>query len=1413
MKQHRLFAICLMLLCMMLALSGCAQKEETPTAENNYRQAIASLQEGKYQQAAAAFSALGHYYDASEYALYCQALLSAAEGDYEQAAATFLLMDDFLDSRYLSIYYGAKALESEKEYELAQAQYMTIAQFRDAKARADQMPGLVLQRDYEYALSLEKNSQYARAISAYEELDGYQDSLKRIEDIRELLNQQAYAAADAQEKQGELESARAAFQYLGSYSDAKARADALTEMILARDYAAAEALQEEGDLENAYYAFIALEDYQDSADRALNCIYLQGKLWDESGDWKNALSLFTELGDYKDSQDCAAAVQYKIWDAAYEEACALLQNDDLIAAFDAFTALSGHRDAAEKAASIQEEAAYRKAFILANEGSCAQAKKTYLSISNYKDSSEKARLLGICDLSAENKKLSSGVIGFKLEDKWGLINLNENWDIAPTWNSISAFDQNGLAIAKTASGATLINSRGQEVLSGSWQNILLGQNGYYSALSATSSNNAYSFALISPQGKVLSDNWLRLGSSYNSSPGSKYNSAYLNAPSFTNGTIIAQNKFKTWQLLDLEGNAIDFISQGSRFNNVQSISYYSLNSPSDAVKVENQRVHWLFDLAGNPLNETGFREIGTPKNGYIRVIGWTNGLVGFLRQEDAQIAIVPQYEDARDFENGYAAVQVDGLWGFIDENNVPVIAPQYSAVHSFENDLCLVQNPSLGWQVIDRQGNLVYFKENAYAAASSLDEAGKYEEAIRAFEMLQGYSDSADRAVQAREKINTQVYASAEALEQEGKLLEAAGVFDWLGDYADSANRAANARETYYADTYASAKAQEDAGRLEEAIAIFLTLGDYNASAQHAADLREQINQGICRLAADLEAEGHFEDAIDTLNQIPEYEGVAARILQLEEKILQRDYQRAVDLENEGRFEEAIEALRLIPQYEGVDARILQVEEKILQRDYQRAADLEAEGQYAAAHDAFIALGEYSDSAQRAAAVVEMAAEQQRAMKYQAAIDAEDNGDYYFAQAYYTELGNYKDCMDRLAALEEKIRERNYENAIANLNAEKFSDAADTFMALGNYKDSASLLMQAQTGLIYQAALEDALNGNMKAAYETFVALGDYKDSAAKAEVVGNLSRSDTTKQIATGVLIFEFHDLWGIANLNTNVITPAKYTTITYDQSARYSQLGLLKVFISGGSRERYSWSCNMYDTYGYIDMNGKEVIPSIFFSVSDFSKDDLCTVALLRYEKYSSYSSYFYHRYYFSLMDANGKKITSSPWRTLGNSKNDSWNSYDSAASWDNSYCKIAVPSFSNGRMMVQSTSGSWGFIDESGKALGAAIWKSIGEFSSDGMAMVQDGSTGKYGFINEQGQTIGEVCWDIVNSFSNGYAAVQQNGKWGFINTQNQLVIPCKYAEVSAFKADGTCDVKTMSGTWQIIDTNGNVSFFGK
>ena len=41
------------------------------------------------------------------------------------------------------------------------------------------------------------------------------------------------------------------------------------------------------------------------------------------------------------------------------------------------------------------------------------------------------------------------------------------------------------------------------------------------------------------------------------------------------------------------------------------------------------------------------------------------------------IVIAPQYEEVRPFEDGYAAVKLNGKWGYINENGEMVIEPRY----------------------------------------------------------------------------------------------------------------------------------------------------------------------------------------------------------------------------------------------------------------------------------------------------------------------------------------------------------------------------------------------------------------------------------------------------------------------------------------------------------------------------------------------------------------------------------------------------------------------------------------------------------------------------------------------------------------------------------------------------------------
>lgn len=59
--------------------------------------------------------------------------------------------------------------------------------------------------------------------------------------------------------------------------------------------------------------------------------------------------------------------------------------------------------------------------------------------------------------------------------------------------------------------------------------------------------------------------------------------------------------------------------------------------------------------------------------------------------------------------------------------------------------------------------------------------------------------------------------------------------------------------------------------------------------------------------------------------------------------------------------------------------------------------------------------------------------------------------------------------------------------------------------------------------------------------------------------------------------------------------------------------------------------------------------------------------------------------------------------------------------------------------------------------------------------------------------------------VRSYSEGVAPVQtNNGKWGYINTQNQLVIPARFEDAKEFK-DGRAAVK-LNGRWGFINKRG-------
>ena len=122
------------------------------------------------------------------------------------------------------------------------------------------------------------------------------------------------------------------------------------------------------------------------------------------------------------------------------------------------------------------------------------------------------------------------------------------------------------------------------------------------------------------------------------------------------------------------------------------------------------------------------------------------------------------------------------------------------------------------------------------------------------------------------------------------------------------------------------------------------------------------------------------------------------------------------------------------------------------------------------------------------------------------------------------------DAEARLAALkqaqEQEEKEQSYQAAQILMNEGNYSAAAESFAALGDYSDSAQqaqtarqMQEQAEKEQSYQAAQTLMNEGNYSAAAEAFTALGDYSDSAQQAQSANWLRDMATRYQAALALM------------------------------------------------------------------------------------------------------------------------------------------------------------------------------------------------------------------------------------------------------------------------------------------------------
>lgn len=235
--------------------------------------------------------------------------------------------------------------------------------------------------------------------------------------------------------------------------------------------------------------------------------------------------------------------------------------------------------------------------------------------------------------------------------------------------------------------------------------------------------------------------------------------------------------------------------------------------------------------------------------------------------------------------------------------------------------------------------NVVIIPNGRYNDALALMNAGKYEEAIAAFEDLDGYKDSEDKISECETFILENKYQSAISLLNEEKYTQALSAFESLGGYKDSAAKASTCRTLILEDKYQAALSLLNAKKYSEAISAFADLNGYKDSKNKISECETLILEDKYQAALSLLNEEKYNEAISAFEALDGYKDSEDKVVECEMLILEKKYQVALSLYNAGNYSDAITAFEELNAYKDSVSRITMCENAIIQ-NYESKYDL-----------------------------------------------------------------------------------------------------------------------------------------------------------------------------------------------------------------------------------------------------------------------------------------------------------------------------------------------------------------------------------------------------------------------------------------------------------------------------------------
>ncbi|WP_193778063.1 WG repeat-containing protein [Psychrobacter sp. FDAARGOS_221] len=206
------------------------------------------------------------------------------------------------------------------------------------------------------------------------------------------------------------------------------------------------------------------------------------------------------------------------------------------------------------------------------------------------------------------------------------------------------------------------------------------------------------------------------------------------------------------------------------------------------------------------------------------------------------------------------------------------------------------------------------------------------------------------------------------------------------------------------------------------------------------------------------------------------------------------------------------------------------------------------------------------------------------------------------------------------------------------------------------------------------------------------------------------------------------------------------------------YQQVGCLRDGLAGVIGFNEADPYTMSNRVGYIDENGKVIIPFEYDAImtgeggealtfNDFSEG---LVAVVKNDKYG-------------FIDSKGEVVVPLQYEWASN--------------------------FSDGLAVVRDNE-LYGAIDKTGKVVIPIEYASLGDFN-DGFAAAarpaQDMNY-QYGLIDKDNKEVIPFMYEQMGRFSEGLVAVQKEGKWGYVDPSNKpvIAIDLDYEEVNDFSS---------------------------